>query len=137
MLLFRYELILSDFELFVKWKASKISDVSETVFEIHFQINNCITNKQPPNGDCSNVFHFNSLPQLLTKSHKIKSTGNKVTVHCAFYAYCMIIFILNILIKLPIQELLIAANIQHKQYYHNTLDWTLLMATQRNLLQEV
>ena len=48
---------------------TKISSDSETVFYIYFLINNLITNKQPLKATaCINLFHFNSLPQLLTKS---------------------------------------------------------------------
>lgn len=49
---------------------TKISEDSETASYIFFLINNKIKNKQPPNCNClHSISHFNSLPQLLTKSH--------------------------------------------------------------------
>ncbi len=49
---------------------TKISEDSETVFYIFFLIYNKVKNKQLPNSNClHSVSHFNSLPQLLTKSH--------------------------------------------------------------------
>ena len=48
---------------------TKISEDSETASYIFFLINNKIKNKQPPNCNClHSISHFNSLPQLLTKS---------------------------------------------------------------------
>ena len=48
---------------------TKISEDSETVFYIFFLIYNKVKNKQLPNSNClHSVSHFNSLPQLLTKS---------------------------------------------------------------------
>ena len=40
---------------------TKISKDSETVFYIYFLINNYITSKQPPNGDCSENFFILTL----------------------------------------------------------------------------
>ena len=48
---------------------TKISEDSEIASYIFFLINNKIKNKQPPNSNClHSISHFNSLPQLLTKS---------------------------------------------------------------------
>ena len=48
---------------------TKISEDSETAFYIYFLIYNKTKNKQLPNSNClHSISHFNSLPQLLTKS---------------------------------------------------------------------
>lgn len=48
---------------------TKISEDSETVFYIFFLIYNKVKCKQLPKSNClHSVSHFNSLPQLLTKS---------------------------------------------------------------------
>ena len=49
---------------------TKISEDSETLFYIYFLICNKTKNKQLPISKLLALnFHFNSLPQLLTKSH--------------------------------------------------------------------
>ena len=52
---------------------TEISRDSETVFYIYFHINNSTKNKQPlESATAHKTFHFNSLPQQLTKSLKIR-----------------------------------------------------------------
>ena len=77
---------------------TKISEDSEIASYIFFLINNKIKNKQPPNSNClHSISHFNSLPQLLTKSLNIfrkNSLLNKKRQqllknnHCRFHISC-------------------------------------------------
>ena len=68
---------------------TKISEDSETASYIFFLINNKIKNKQPPNCNClHSISHFNSLPQLLTKSQKRPYImyGQNVGIYLSFRA---------------------------------------------------